>query len=230
MSNQSNRPPDKAGHINNVRPGEAVSADDLLREMFPKMHIAKRLQSKLANQLADTRLHLTKLNECLAALSHLQPSLKRPLFDAAVDGIATKYFSCFSSSPAASRLSEDLIFKGRPDAKAAFIHWKDIRDKHIAHDSGELGDVATVIILGREEEYLNIATLRAEIPLRLQDRVDLLRDLVKFTAERVDARYQELEPMVQQEAAAMTQSEIAALGPFTMRMPSVDERLAVRKR
>jgi hypothetical protein len=122
-------------------------------------------------KIADLRLHQSDLMFCAQAMQQYGLHLKQPmpndcqqpsnLMDIKIYEIAilTKFIGCFKKSKGRKRLVKEDVFAGDVNAMTSFRYFESLRDKHIVHDENPLQDVVVGVVLGENNEVIDIISL-----------------------------------------------------------------------
>jgi hypothetical protein len=128
-------------------------------------------------------------------------------------------------------LKADRVFKNMPEAKAAFDHWKALRDKHIAHNDSEWTHLVSTLVLGPEAEVQDILSLQISPLLSPDDGSNQnLFNLIDHTRKHVLSEIDALLPRAFEEAKHMTPAERLALPPVAYSAPTAEKATQTRSR
>jgi hypothetical protein len=148
-----------------------------------------KVSNPLGRRLSGLRRHQQVLETAKEAIDNSDgQTMNEALAEALVVGVAAMYFSCFAGSTAVGELQPSRVFSGQSDLRREFDHWKDIRDKHLIHDSSEWTSCQTGVAYDAGGEVIDVVSMHARAnPTHMPDELKSLKRLVEHTLKFVTA-------------------------------------------
>jgi hypothetical protein len=199
---------------------------------YPDAKKLVELNSHVGHRLACLRRHQSALKFCQDAMQDFAATRNsHPLLaEAALIGIAARYFSCFGYNEASAPLVAERVFKGTPDARKCFEHWKAIRDSHFIHDQSDLLSLRTGIVFGPNLEVQDILLLLAGPNVaRDAEHAQLLFNLIDHTLKHASDEIGAVLERAFGEARAMTADERDALPEISYVAPRPEDVNKIRR-
>ena len=203
-------------------------------EGFPDAVKFIKLDGPKARRLADLSLHASDLRftvESLEALNvagiadHVRESLWRSAI--------FHFIKCFDAGDSRFSLQPAQVFKNTPPATMMnFDHFKDIRNKHLAHDENAYAQSATGALLnnGRKKYKIEkIISTNVYVQTLEQDSYSNFRILIERARTWVSEQYDVICAQLTQELEAMPHEKLLAMPEVSGRVPTLDERSKSRK-
>ena len=189
---------------------------------YPNAKRVVKWDSKKTERLAVLRVHESSLRFCQAAMQEfLKISPELPIASyAALIGIVAKYFSCFGKNLANGPLSPDKVFKGMPEAKECFVYWKKIRDSHFINEEGVLNERVTGIVLGENEEAVDVVNLSVTASVSDFEHQQLLYNLISHTLAHVIDDSEALRQSILEDAGKLSAEDRKNLADLRIDIPS----------
>ena len=176
------------------------------------------LSGKIANRFSDLALCIQDLSFCK---DHLYRH-RTKITDSASSfsyviwcGIIVKFITFFTSSQSRSTLDVKTIFPEKDGIRAMFQEFKDIRDKHIAHDVNGMMDAKTLLILDQNGQVVEVRC-RVIGPTGMRsDLYDKLVTLVDVAILNARAEMAACKTRVFAEARSLTSEQRKSLPPWS---------------
>src|SRR5258708_5013871 len=103
------------------------------------------------------------------------------------------YAKCFGRSNARNRLDAQEIFKGLPDAMVCHDHFKNLRNKNIAHDENAYSQALPAAIINGPGDHnkiakiVSLAVLSESLnPPDYQNLLNLVRKAIEYVEQELD--------------------------------------------
>lgn len=176
-------------------------------EGFPDAVKVITVRGPLAAQLADLALHLADLHcahECLLGINKVQEHFLR---EGLIVAALVRFYKCFGSSAARNtvRLDPTLLFGAHPNGLENYKFYKNVRDKHVAHDENSLSQAPIGAALNKREAPYKIAkvfSLAVNSGLVTQENFSNLTLLVDLAEKWVHAEIERISKDVTTELEA----------------------------
>ena len=195
-------------------------------EGFPDAAMAVKLTGYKAQQIADFALHKFDLGlaiEFLEAINNVPPemsSVRQGLWRAAIEHC----MKCFSPSSSRSKLDAKRVYRG--EGQEVYGYFRDLRNKHIAHDENSYMQCVPGAILNKPEAKHKIAkivcfTAIAETleQANYSNLHKMITDALDFVIERFDTMCDDITKQLESEPY----EQLAAMESMTYSKPTVED-------
>ncbi|MFV1530501.1 MULTISPECIES: hypothetical protein [unclassified Phaeobacter] len=185
------------------------------------------LDTKPAKRLAALRIHQQRLEQCEAAMQEvlrLPSDLENARYSAIIGAVA-QYFSCFGKNNVYAPLQPDRVFKGMEDAKECFRYWKAIRDTHVIHEEDTLSFGQTGLVLGHDDEVIDILSLKMVAQVFDEEHLNLLYKLLVHTIAHVESEIDRSLTFLFADAEAMGKEKRSSLRDLVYTVPKPKDLL-----
>jgi hypothetical protein len=112
-------------------------------EGFPDAKRSVALKGKFARQLAAMALHKVDLERAISYLEEINKTEVAIVREALWRGAVTDFIKCFMSSASRNALDPKAILGTDKEAASHFAFFKNLRNKHIAHDENDYSRCVT---------------------------------------------------------------------------------------
>ncbi len=189
---------------------------------FPYATKVIKLSGPKAQQLSELASHRNDLQIALASLGGLngvalESSLVRQgLWRSAVEHC----MKCLSASKARPRLDPKKVFKGDSEALEVYEYFRNLRNKHIAHDENAYSQcVPGAVLNGPNAQYkiAKIVCFSAYAETLDQGNYSNLHKMVTETLSHIDARFESLCSDLTAELEARCYGELDSMSMEEMR-------------
>lgn len=197
-------------------------------EGFPDATKAIKLCGPKAQQLSELASHRNDLEIALASLEGINgvdpenALLRQSLWRSAVEHC----MKCFSSSEARSKLNPKSVFRGNPNAQEAYRYFRNLRNKHLAHDENAYSQcIPGAVLNGPHSPYkiAKIVCLSAVADTLEQGNYGNLHKMVTETLSHIDARFESLCSNLTEELEARSYGELEAMEEMTYSKPELSD-------
>ena len=195
---------------------------------FPDATKVIKLSGYKAQQLSELALHRSDLLVALACLEGINdvppdsPLVQQGLWRSAV-GHCMK---CFSASAARSKLNPKKVFKGDSEALAIHEYFRNLRNKHIAHDANAYSQCLPGAVLNGPNAQYKIAKIVCfSAVAETLDQVNYsnLHKMVTETLSHIEARFESLSSDLTSELEARSYEELDSIEEMTYSKPELDD-------
>ncbi|MFV8595066.1 hypothetical protein ACNRBS_11205 [Ralstonia pseudosolanacearum] len=201
-------------------------------EGFPDAVKLIRLTGDKAARVADLALHRHDLDfadSCLMELSKAADSsiVQRALWHAAI----VNYIKCFGGG-VRTDLDADLIYGGNALAMEAYRYFRELRNKHIAHDVNAYAQCTPGAVVNKEGHQYKVAKILCTSTFAetiQQDSFDNLHNLIADARKAVEIEFDNLCAELTTELEAKPHAELLASDSVTCGVPTLQELFRQRK-
>ena len=195
---------------------------------FPDATKVIKLSGPKAQQLSELASHRNDLQIALASLEGINgvapesPFVRQGLWRSAVE----QCMKCFSASEARSRLDPKKVFKGDSEALEVYEYFRNLRNKHIAHDENAYSQCIPGAALNRpnsEHKIAKIVCFSAYAETLDQGNYGNLHKMVTETLSHIDARFEGLCSDLTAELEARSYGELDAMEEMTYSKPELGD-------
>lgn len=167
----------------------------LLPKEFPEAEKLIDVQEHpISRQIGNLSLHRSDMHLAHYLLKQINKisdvEVKLCLFNYSI----IVFFKCFSENKSRSNLDYKKVYK-EPRAHEAFLFFKSLRDKHIAHDENPLYEVAVGAVLNKKSADHKIAKIISAnklVPMLNQDNYSNLDLLISKCVEWIEVEYESI--------------------------------------
>lgn len=202
-------------------------------EGFPEAVKVIRIAGDKAARVADLALHKHDLefaDACLVELSKIPesaPTLQKALWHAAI----ISYVKCFGGG-VRTALDADLIYGSNALAMEAYRYFRELRNKHVAHDVNAYAQCApgaAINAAGHEHKVAKILCVSTFAETMQQGSFDNLRSLITDARRAVESEFDNLCNELTQELEAKPHAELLSIESVTCGVPTLQEMFRQRK-
>lgn len=195
---------------------------------FPDAVRVVRLSGHKAQQISELASHRHDLLIALACLEGINDVLpesllvQQGLWRSAVEHC----IKCFSDSGARSRLNPKRVFKGDPDALEVYEYFRNLRNKHIAHDENAFNQcIPGAVVNGPKIKHkiAKIVCVNAIVDTLIQDNYGNLRRIVTETLNHIETRFESLCNSLTEELEILPYRELTAMEELTYSKPQLQD-------
>lgn len=201
-------------------------------EGFPDAVKLIRLTGDKAARVADLALHRHDLNfadECLIELSKYAeaPTVQQALWHAAI----ISYIKCFGGG-VRTALDADSIYGSNALAMESYRYFRELRNKHIAHDVNAYAQCAPGAVINKEGHQYKVAKILCTSTFAetiQQGSFDNLRNLIADARKAVETEFDSLCAELTTELEAKPHAELLASDSVTCGVPTLQELFRQRQ-
>ncbi len=202
---------------------------------FPDATKVIKLSGPKAQQLSELASHRNDLQIALASLQGIngvapESSLVRQgLWRSAVEHC----MKCFSASEARSKLNPKKVFKGDSDALEICKYFRNLRNKHIAHDENAYSQcIPGAVLNGPNAQYKIAKIVCFSAVAETLDQVNYsnLHKMVTETLSHIEARFEGLCSDLTAELEARSYEELDSIEEMSYSKPELGEIGKTRNR
>ena len=195
---------------------------------FPDATKVIKLSGPKAQQLSELASHRNDLQIALASLEGIngvapESSLVRQgLWRSAVEHC----MKCFSASKARSKLNPKKVFKGDSDALEICEYFRNLRNKHIAHDENAYSQcIPGAVLNGPKAQYKIAKIVCFSAVAETLDQVNYsnLHKMVTETLSHINALFEGLCSDLTAELEARSYGELDSIEEMTYSKPELGE-------
>ena len=195
---------------------------------FPDATKVIKLSGPKAQQLSELASHRYDLQIALASLEGINgvgPEdylVRQSLWRSAVE----HSMKCFSASQVRSKLNPKKVFKGDPDAQEVYEYFRNLRNKHIAHDENAYSQCIPGAVLNGPNSMYNIAKIvcfSAVADTLDQGNYGNLHEMITEALSHIDARFESLCSNLTAELEARSYGELDAMEEMTYSKPELGD-------
>ncbi len=195
---------------------------------FPDATKVIKLAGPKAQQLSELASHRNDLQIALASLEGINDvapessSVRQSLWRSAVEHC----MKCFSASEARSKLNPKKVFKGDSEAQEVYEYFRNLRNKHIAHDENAYSQcIPGAVLNGPNAQYkiAKIVCFSAVADTLDQGNYGNLHKMVTETLIHIDARFESLCSNLTAELEARSYGELDAMAEMTYSKPELGD-------
>ncbi|MCJ2062614.1 hypothetical protein MKK63_07830 [Methylobacterium sp. J-088] len=206
--------------------GKIKVASDLVSESGSEKLRLIRLKGHKARQMSHYGAHQADLRYCYELLMLLPGKPSDLSSDAIWKTAIITYVKCFCGNKARStKLQEDVIFKGNEDALHVFKYFKNLRNKHLAHDENDYTTCipsASINYGGKPYKVENIGFIGTTALTLDQTTYNNLLKLVIDTNQWVQEKYNTITKELNDELEGMPLEKLLAHEEVGLSMPDLD--------
>ena len=197
-------------------------------EGFPDAAKVIQIEGPKTKRLADLSLHKSDLElafECLETINQVSDKpwvLRQALWRSAI----IHYIKCFGDNEARFPLNLKKIYKGNAGALTAFDYFKDLRNKHVAHDDNSYAQSIPCAILNKPDKSYKIKKILcfSAIGETLeQGNWKNLHLLIQTARKWVVVEFDKLCETITKELEAKPYEDLNNLEPVTYTVPKIDD-------
>ena len=197
-------------------------------EGFPDAAKVIQIEGPKTKRLADLSLHKSDLEfafECLETINQVSDKpwvLRQALWRSAI----IHYIKCFGDNEARFLLNSKKTYKGNAGALTAFDYFKDLRNKHVAHDDNSYAQSIPCAILNKPDKSYKIKKILcfSAIGETLeQGNWKNLHLLIQTARKWVVVEFDKLCETITKELEAKPYEDLNNLEPVTYTVPKIDD-------
>ncbi len=195
---------------------------------FPDATKVIKLSGPTAHQISDLTSHLEDLSIALESLEGINKvpleisSVREGLWRSAI----IHCMKCFSDSKSRKKLDFKKVCEGNPDALEVYRYFKNLRNKHIAHDENAYIQCIPGAILNRPSAEYKIAKIicfSAVGETLEQGNYSNLHKMVTEALNHVDTLFQGLCTDLAAELEGQPYEKLAAMEEMTYSKPRLED-------
>lgn len=203
-------------------------------EEIPDAHSVVKIDGRIASRAADLLLHRSDLELASTSLQYIdkipgnEPLVREALFRSSIIHL----LKCFDGKGVRSQLSPDKIFAGQPLGKEVFQHFKELRNRTIAHDENSHTQAIPMAVLNdgsKNYKVEKIVSLGVSVQTLDQDSLANLATTVNFVFNWVSTEYDKLCQQLTTELEAKNYAELSSMGPVQYSKPKPEDISKRRK-
>lgn len=204
---------------------------------LPDAKILVKLPRELSQGIADLRLHHTDLEIALNSIEGINKAIHAGIPDIVESlwrsGII-HFIKCFSGQKSRDKLDPDIVYSAEPEeAIQAFKYFKNLRNKHIAHDDNAYLQALTGLALNdgsKNYKIEKVLCFSLKSNTVENDNYGNLLLLINRAKDYVDSRFYKLCDEITANLESMSYAELLALGELTFKAPELHELSKTRQR
>lgn len=201
----------------------------------PDAHAIVKIDGRKASRAADLFLHRSDMEVAQRSINYINkiPQSEMLVREALFRSAIIQLLKCFDGTGARSHLAVDKIFAGQPLGREVFQHFKELRNRTIAHDENSHMQTIPVAVLNdgsKDHKVETVMSLGVSLQILDQDSFNNLATTVKFVFDWVAAEYEKLCLELKAELETKSYAELSSMSPAQYSKPKPEDVSKRRKR